>query len=221
MNAEEFFGDWGRVIPFDILKQSLNKLSERMQTESICPSPELLFEAFKKCNYNNLKVVFLGQSPYPQKGVATGLCFANKKDVDKMSPSLQVLYDSVDKYCTDDLPFSTIDKVFPDLEYWANQGMLLLNSSLSIKEGDPDSHTEIWRKFIGTLLQNISKDKPDTIFVLFGEVAKTFICFIENNNYICTVHPAACARRGTLLPNIFAEIDRRMIERNISLIYWI
>ena len=221
MNSKEFFGDWSKVIPFEELDKLLPQLNELLQTVTLCPEPKLLFQCFKQCDYNKLKVVFLGQSPYHQKNVATGLCFANKKDTKKLSSSLQKLKDAVELYCTDDLPFSTIDEVFPTLESWANQGILMLNSSLTTQLGDTGGHFLLWRGFVQKLFENIAKDKPDTIFVLFGNIAQSFSLFIKKYNYICVPHPAYCAREGKDLPNFFKEIDDLMLKKQQKLIYWI
>ena len=221
MTANEFFKDWSEVINFGELDKAL-KFVQTLQMDKLCPLPENIFQAFIKCPYNKLKIVMLGQSPYCD-GKATGLCFANNKEtsIDKISPSLKILKESVEKYCTDDLPFSVIDNVFPTLDGWANQGILLLNCALTTNKGNPVGHLNEWRKFIGSLIENISINKPETIFLLFGETAKTFLGYIKNNIYICSPHPAYCARQGTLLPNVFKEVDNIMLKQNKPLIYWI
>lgn len=223
MTAKEFFGDWSEVIPFDELNDTLNMLGKTMQKHEIVPPKDDIFKAFLRCPYDKLNVVFLGQSPYPQKGIATGLAFGNKEGthIDEYSPSLRVIKESVIKYCSNDLPFGYVDDLFPTLERWAEQGILLLNSALTINVGEPDSHLGLWRTFISKLIKNISTKKPDTIFVLFGETAKSFIGFIDNNNYICSPHPAYCARKEELLPDVFSQIDKRMLDMGKELIWWI
>ena len=160
MTEKEFFGDWAEVIDFEELHKVLDFVSKEMKSNTLCPSPELIFKAFSECPYSKVSVVMLGQSPYPQANIATGLCFANKQDIplENYSPSLKVLYDSIDKYCKDDLPFGF--NVFPTLEPLAHQGILLLNSALTIRLGQPDSHINEWRKFIGKLIENLSVKKP-------------------------------------------------------------
>ena len=223
MESVEFFGDWGEVIDFNLLNEVLKKLTLEMERYEICPAPENLFRAFTKCSYNKLKLVMLGQDPYPQRGVATGIAFGNHLETrpEDYSPSLKVLLNSVERYCSDDLPFSTIDAVFPTLELWAQQGVLLINSALSVRLGQVGSHAIMWRQFIASLLKNISEHKPDVIFALFGEQAKSFISYIPSDRYVTCVHPAYCARQQELLPDIFKEIDKKMIEKGNFPIYWI
>lgn len=92
MKAEEYFGDWIDVID----KQELRKVVtwiNKTNSATLCPSPKNIFRAFRACPYEDCKVVFLGQDPYPQKGVATGILFGNSEDTpeDRLSPSLQVV----------------------------------------------------------------------------------------------------------------------------------
>lgn len=213
-----YFESWSKVIDFGILNTILNKLSGDID---YCPEPHKVFRAFKECSYDNLKIVFLGMDPYPQKGIATGLAFANNADTkpEDYSPSLKVLLDSAAKYY-EDIPNG---KLKCDLLSWSQQGILLLNSALTVKPNAPLSHMPLWRHFTSTLLWNISQDKPNTIFVLFGNQAKTFKTFIGKSTCIETLHPAYCARNNSLLPDIFSQIDDIMIQQDNKqqLIYWL
>lgn len=222
MNAKEFFDDWSEVIDFTILEEALSKLKVKMGKYPICPTPQKLFEAFRYCPYEKLSTVILGQSPYPQRDVATGLAFGNKEGTrfEDFSPSLKVIYQCIAE-CYNDLPFSTIDDVFPTLEPWAVQGVLLLNSTLSIREGEPDSHYDIWRPFIKSLIENLVNKKKNVIFVLLGNVANTFKNYIPKERRITSVHPAFCARNNMPLPDIFQDIDKKHLENGTPLIYWI
>ena len=223
MDAKEFFGDWCEVIDFNILNPILYTLSSIMQTKEICPAPENLFKAFGCCPYQKLKLVIVGLDPYPQSGRATGIAFGNKEGTlpSEFSPSLKVLYDAVWKYCSYDLPFSTIDNVFPTLESWCNQGVLLLNSALSVEVNKIGSHTSLWRPFIKSLLTNLQKTKDGLIFVLMGETAQSFKSLLNKENTLCCVHPARCARTGEEFPDIFRQIDEKMQKNGKELIYWI
>lgn len=223
LSPREFFGEWAEVIDFNILNQTLSILGRIIQEKEISPSPSDLFKAFTFCPYNKLSVIMVGLDPYPQKNTATGIAFGNKEDtpLSQFSPSLKILYDAVWKYCSYDLPFSTIDKVFPTLEQWCNQGVLMLNSALSVEIGKVRSHTALWRPFIKNLLTNCQKKKDGLIFVLLGEVAQTFKSCLNPKNVVSCVHPSKCARTGEEFPDIFKEIDDKMIKNNKQLIYWI
>lgn len=214
MKIADYFNDWIGVIDENLLYQTLSKLNYQ---SNFLPEQNIVFEAFRKCSFDKLKIVFLGQDPYPQKGIATGVAFANKIDTpyDKLSPSLKVIVDSLNKYYND-LPNGEFDY---SLDSWSKQGVLLLNSALTVIENKPGSHSLIWRPFISKLLNNISKSKKGTIFVLFGKQAASFRKFIESNLIIETIHPSFCARNNVLLPDVFSQIDSMMDKDN--LIYWL
>lgn len=215
----DFFGDWSKVIDESALIETLNNLDKEILSYKICPEQKNVFRAFLECPYSSLKVVFLGQDPYPQKGVAMGILFGNSNDTlpENYSPSLKVFNRSIDKYY-DDLP--SPETPTPDLTYLSRQGILMINSALTVRENCVGSHTMLWRKFIASLLHNISIDKKETIFVLFGNQAQTFIPYIKSSNIIKCVHPAYCARREELLPDIFSSVDKRLESIGKLPIYW-
>lgn len=224
MDAKEFFGDWSKVIDFGILDNTLNALGRIMSTKEIGPAHTDLFKAFLCCPYNSLRVIVLAQDPYPQKGIATGIAFANSPETlpSKYSPSLKVLYDAVEKYCTFDLPFSTIDGLFPTLDNWSKQGVLLLNSALSVEIGRPGSHALLWRPFIKSLLINLQNEKKDLVFVLMGSQAQSFQQYLLNpKNIVPCPHPASIARNGGEFPDIFKKIDDIMSAQGQDLIWWV
>lgn len=210
MTISNTFNDWERLIDTKLLLSTLNQLN----ITSICPSKENVFKAFQKCNFKDLKVVMLGQDPYPQKGVATGILFGNSKDTleKNLSPSLKVIKEAAIDY--------TIFHNYPiefdnTLESWANQGILMLNSALTCEINKIGSHTMLWRPFISSLLHNISKNTSDIVYVLFGQQAQTLEPYIsKNNNYIIKVnHPAFYARTNTRMPSdIFNEINKYLRE---------
>lgn len=119
MKASEYFGDWMDVIDTVELRKILSWISIIDKT-TLCPSSPNIFKAFRACPLKDCKVVFLGQDPYPQQGVATGILFGNSKDTpeDKLSPSLQVVKEAAINY---EIPHNRID--FDNtLESWAKQG---------------------------------------------------------------------------------------------------
>ena len=213
-----FFGKWREVVDLSVLEGILNTLSAM---DNYCPEPQKVFRAFTECDYDKLKIVFLGMDPYPQKGVATGLAFANSIGTkpEDYSPSLRVILDSVKKHYLD-IPNGRLKC---DLLSWSSQGVLLLNSALTVKEDNPGSHMQLWRPFTSSLLWNISQKKPNTIFVFFGNQAKSFRTFINKSPYLSVMHPSFCARNNCLLPDIFTKIDEIMIGQDDTqqLIYWL
>jgi uracil-DNA glycosylase len=214
---KDFFGEWMSVVDKPKLNYALNTL--RKETRPYSPNPQNIFKAFNSCAYHNLRCVFLGQDPYPQEGVATGVAFANSLEMNGISPSLKVLLESARKYYND-IPygFGELDKT---LSIWQEQGVLLLNSALTVVNNRPGSHMFIWRPFVSSLLNNIAVSKPNVIFVLFGDAAKSLKEFIGNSSYIETIHPSFCSRNNILLPDIFKQIDDIMVSRGEIPIYWL
>lgn len=150
-------------------------------------------QAFKLCPPTCLKVVIVGQDPYPQKGYATGLAFANPINTKIISPSLSLLKERVyNDFYTDRPNEFNFDIT---LESWAKQGILLLNSALTVEENKPESHSRLWYPAMSALLHDISK-KENLIFILLGSTAATFKNFIisKNNHIFAYKHPAYFAR---------------------------
>ena len=205
MTIEEYFGDWMKVID----KQELIKVVNKLKTMSnFTPAFSLVFKAFELCKYNDLKVVMLGLDPYPQKNVATGILFGNNKDVseENLSPSLKIVKEAVIDF---EIPHNSI--IFDQtLESWANQGILMINSALTVEINKIGSHSMLWRMFIAKLIKNISETNTGIIYVLFGEQARTFKPYIGKNNIILEEkHPSYYARINSRMPsNIFTELKK-------------
>lgn len=149
--------------------------------------------------------------PYPQKGIATGILFGNSKDTDEeyLSPSLQIIKEAAINY---EFPHNNI--VFDHtLESWAKQGILMLNSALTVEVNKVGSHTMLWRPFISKLLKNLSKYRTAVVYILFGKQAKTFKPYINNkyNHIIEVEHPAYFARNNTKMSSqLFIDINKKV-----------
>ena len=165
MTAEEYFGDWIKVIDKTELIRIMKWLST-LDPNSICPSKKNIFKAFKLCPYKELRVVCLGLDPYPQPGIAQGILFGNSKETPEnlLSPSLKIIKECVINY---QIPHNPIE--FDNtLESWAKQGMLLINSAFTCEVNKVGSHTNIWRPFTSKLIENISLKDNGLVVVLFG-----------------------------------------------------
>lgn len=210
MTLEEYFGDWMKVINKSELVKVLNRVGIEYTKKPLCPLQSDVFKAFELCPLRSLKVVMIGQDPYPQKGVATGILFGNRAEVseDNLSPSLNIIKEAVINY---EIPHNCI--IFDQtLESWAKQGILMLNSALTVETNKVGSHTMIWRPFIASLLKNLSLYDSGVIYVLFGRQAQTFKPYINKNfNYIYEVeHPAYFARNNTKMPyKFFIDIKNK------------
>ena len=200
MTLDEYFGDWMKVLDRKETVKIMNWL-KTTDSSTLCPSIKNVFKAFKLCSYNECKVIFIGQDPFPQKGVAQGILFGNSSNTpeDKLSPSLKVVKESVINF---DIPHNLIT-FDPTLESWAKQGILMLNSALTTEVGKVGIHTLKWRPFIGSFLKNMSKKNPGIIYVFFGSQAKSLNTYINNNNNykLFIEHPAYYARLNKRMPS--------------------
>jgi uracil-DNA glycosylase len=153
--------------------------------------------------------VFLGQDPYPQKGIATGVLFGNKEGTTELSPSLEVIKEASINY---EIPHPPL-KFDVTLESWARQGILMINSALTCEMNKVGSHVMLWRPFISKLLHNLSNTSPGLVYVLFGEQAQTFEPYINRrvNSTIKVRHPSYYARTNTKMPYwVFTELNKLM-----------
>lgn len=159
--------------------------------------------------------------PYPQKGVATGILFGNKEGTrdEDLSPSLQVIKEAAINF---EIPHNCI--IFdPTLESWAKQGILMINSALTVEMDKIGSHVMLWRPFIADLLKRLSDNETGIIYVLFGRQAQSFKPYINKNfNTILEEnHPAYYAMIGTKMPStLFNKIDELLIGKYGETIEW-
>ena len=220
MTVDEYFGDWMRVIDRPELIRVSAWLS-RQNPNTLCPSHADVFRAFTLCSLYDCKVVFVGQDPYPQKGVATGILFGNKADTpeDKLSPSLDIIKEAAINY---EIPHQEL--VFDNtLESWAKQGILMINSALTCTMNNVGSHTLNWRQFIAKLLRNMSTKESGIIYVLFGRQAQSFKQYIDtvHNDVIEIEHPSYFARTKTKMPySVFTDINTLLKNRYGTTIEW-
>jgi uracil-DNA glycosylase len=219
MTVQEYFGDWSKVVDLHEADRIIRKLSA--SNHVICPQLKDIFRAFTLCPLNSLRAVLIGQDPYPQRGIATGLAFANSPDTPdtKLSPSLEILKESVINYT---IPHRTIN-FDPSLEKWEAQGVLLLNSALSCELGRVGSHTLLWRPFMKSLLTNLSKYRTGIVYLLMGTQAQTLEPYINRQfNYVVRIrHPSWYARQKQRMPSdIWQEINSILIGQNGYGIEW-
>jgi uracil-DNA glycosylase len=136
------------------------------KTAHIYPPPKLIFNAFDACPFGNVRVVILGQDPYHGAHQAHGLSFSVPDGV-KIPPSLKNIY----KELRDD-----IGKEIPEtgnLEHWAQQGVLLLNATLTVRAGEPGSHQNRgWEQFTDAVIRKLSDEREHLVFMLWGNYAK-------------------------------------------------
>jgi uracil-DNA glycosylase len=211
MTLDEYFGDWMKVIDRTELESVMSKVRLEYKRRLLCPAQSDVFRAFKLCSLKDLKIVMLGQDPYPQKGVATGVLFGNRREVsnDDLSPSLNVIKEAIIDF---EIPHNNI--IFDQtLESWAKQGILMINSALTVEVNKIGSHVMLWRHFIAKLLKNLSNYDTAIVYVLFGKQASTFKPYIDSkfNHIIEIEHPAYFARTNTKMPHqLFIDISNKV-----------
>lgn len=220
MTIEDYFSDWWRVIDKVELAKILKILDTEYTTKSITPEKSDVFKAFRLCPLKDLKVVMIGQDPFPQKGIATGVLFGNKSITPECmySPSLKIIKEAV---INPEVPQELV-QFDPTMEYWAKQGVLMINSALTVEVNNIGSHTMLWRGFISKFLNNLSELYPGMIYVLFGGQAQTFEPYIGKTNIIFKEkHPAYYARLGQRFKTtLFEDINNVLKQRNNLTIKW-
>jgi len=184
----------------------------------IFPKGQQIFRAFDACPFDELKVVILGQDPYPTPGHAHGLCFSCDEHVRPLPKSLQNIF----KEFEDDL-----GKPAPangDLNHWANQGVLLLNSLLTVRQGAPLSHAnQGWERFTDAVIQLINDKKEGIIFVLWGAPAQAKAARVNRQKHVVlqAPHPSPLsAYRGFFGSKPFSTINRILSEKQQTPIEW-
>ncbi len=175
--------DWNKVLKDEIEKPYFHNLMQVIDEEYqnyVCfPPKELIFNAFKKCSFNDLKIVILGQDPYHGDGEANGLCFSVNDSI-KIPPSLKNIFTEIN---------SQFDTVFyptsGNLERWSRQGVLLLNSSLTVRRDMPNSHKDLkWNLFTDAVIKKIADEKENIVFLLWGNFAQKKASLIDNSKHL-------------------------------------
>ena len=183
----------------------------------VFPRNELIFRAFNLCDLEKVKVVIIGQDCYHGQDQANGLCFSVNDGI-KHPPSLRNILKEIES----DIGMKRVQSDFTDL---AQQGVLLLNSSLTVHEKKAGSHLKIWEKFTDKLIRYISDYKTDkVVFILWGNYAKDKKKFISDQHYILEgTHPSPLsANRGGFFGNkYFSKCNQILTENNKEIIKWV
>lgn len=194
------------------------KVKNAYQTSDVWPKGNNIFKAFDACPFEQLKVVILGQDPYPTPGHAHGLCFSVPSTVKPIPKSLNNIFKEIK---------SDIGTEFPpdgNLERWAEQGILLLNTSLTVRAGEPNSHKDFgWEKFTDAVIRSISSNKTGVVFLLWGSHAIQKSALVDRNKHfvLTSVHPSPLsAHRGFLGCKHFSKTNEILISQNKTPIRW-
>ncbi|MEO7393924.1 MAG: uracil-DNA glycosylase [Chitinophagaceae bacterium] len=206
----EFSKSYFKQIPLHIK-------TEKSQGKIIYPPGSLLFNAFNSTPFNKIKVVILGQDPYHSAGQAHGLCFSVQYGV-QPPPSLMNIF----KELQDDIGIEIPDH--GNLSHWAEQGVFLLNDSLSVRAGEPMSHSKIgWAQFTDTVIKNISEHKKNIVFLLWGKFAQEKRILIDETKHciLRSVHPSPLsAHAGFMGCKHFSKTNTYLMSKGIDPIDW-
>ncbi|QWE04621.1 uracil-DNA glycosylase [Polynucleobacter sp. JS-JIR-II-50] len=212
---------------------SLEKnLRTALDTEVVRPEPQNFFKALKLCPVNSVKVVILGQDPYHSPGLAQGLAFSIPAEIAVNSRGFPSSLRNISKALALE-GFGSLPN--GDLHNWAEQGVLLLNTALSVKLGEAGSHTGLgWKSFIDHLISALSKTRPHVVWMLWGGHAQSKLPLIESGQnplILQSSHPSGLGVYKTNKPflepggkascNHFTTVNQWLIEQKSAPIQWV
>lgn len=190
--------------------------SEKAAGKVIYPPGMQIFSAFNHTPFDNIKCLIVGQDPYHGMGQANGLCFSVAKGV-RQPPSLVNIF----KELNDDLGIP-----FPkhgDLTSWADQGVLLLNASLTVEAGKPASHSKIgWEIFTDAVISKVSNDKEHVVFILWGKFAQSKSALIDQSKHciLTSAHPSPYSAHMFFGCRHFSKANAYLEKHGITPIDW-
>jgi uracil-DNA glycosylase len=212
--------DWLDILNTSCLKDQFNEILNNVNKiyceKDIYPQKENIFKALNITSFKNVKVVIIGQDPYHGDGEANGLAFSLNENV-KITPSLRNIF----KELENDL---NIKRTSKDLSGWAKQGVLLLNTILTVEKDKPLSHKDLgWEKITDYLIKYISDNKENVVFILWGNYAKAKKKIIDENKHLIieSNHPSPLsASKGFFGSKPFSKTNNYLIKNNQSVIDW-
>ncbi len=198
-------------------KNIINKVNNEYQKNIVYPSKKDIFKALSMTSYQNVKVVILGQDPYHGEGEAHGLSFSVKPGI-KLPPSLRNIFQELHNDLNIKSPLNG------DLTLWAKEGVLLLNTCLTVIKNKPNSHQSIgWNKFTDLVIQKLNEKTTPIVFILWGNFARSKKILINNPQHLIieSAHPSYfSAYRGFLGSKPFSKTNNFLINNNIKPINW-
>jgi uracil-DNA glycosylase len=214
--------DWKIVLKYMIDSDNFKRLTSNVETayqaETVYPPFNLIFEAFNLCSYQQTRVVIIGQDPYHGFGQAHGLSFSVLHGC-TFPPSLK----NILKELFNDLG---VMRASGDLSDWASQGVLLLNSALTVRAGEPGSHASLgWNEFSKEVLRVLNKKDEPLVFLLWGNFAQQFASMIDDSKHLVikTAHPSPLSanRGGWFGTKSFSRTNSHLKEHGMDTIRWV
>ena len=221
-NSGKMPDDWFKYLQNHMSSESFKNLKnfirEERQNYRVFPEPHQMFNAFNLTPFEKVKVVILGQDPYHGFGQAHGLAFSVPENV-PFPPSLRNIFQELqhDKKLSK-MPSSG------NLTSWATQGVFLLNTALTVRESQANSHQgKGWEQFTDEVIKIISQNKENVVFVLWGKNAQSKEALIDNSKHLIlkAPHPSPLsAFRGFFGSKPFSKIDHFLQDKDIDPIQW-
>lgn len=220
------WSDLGRTLPaewhdalspvgLDALTQISNELSHRALREQIIPEPHQVFRALLTPP-SSVKVLIIGQDPYPNPHHAMGLSFSVPREVNPLPPTAM----NIRRELASDLGLSLAPHF--DLQSWAAQGVLLLNRHLTTVAGQPGSHRSLgWTDITDRIVHHLVSTQPRLVSVLWGREAKAVIPLLGDSAWLESAHPSPLsARRGFFGSRPFSRVNALLATRGVPAIDW-
>lgn len=212
---------WKSALEKEFEKDYFLKLTEYVKTEykqqTIYPEGKLIFNAFDHCPFEKTRVVILGQDPYHEPGQAHGLCFSVQQGI-KFPPSLQNIF----KEIRADEGLEPLKD--GNLERWANQGVLLLNATLTVRAHQAGSHqNKGWEAFTDAVVHKLAEERTGLVFLLWGSYAQKKGDFIDAKKHLVlkSVHPSPLsAHRGFFGNHHFSQTNEYLMNQGLNPIDW-
>lgn len=199
-------------------KELASFVKQEYQSKTVYPKPENLFRAFDICPFKRVKVIILGQDPYHGPGQAHGLCFSVQSGVVN-PPSLKNIFKEIESDTGKQMSGSG------DLSRWAEQGVLLLNATLTVLASNAGSHQKKgWEEFTDAVIKTISEKKENLVFLLWGAFAQSKSDLIDSSKHLIlkAPHPSPLsAHRGFLGCKHFSKTNEYLISNGKEEIDWV
>ncbi len=212
---------WKRKLEPEFEKEYFTQLihfvKEEYLTQTVYPPGKEIFRAFDACPFEGVQVVIIGQDPYHGAGQANGLCFSVRQGI-KSPPSLVNIFKEINKDLGKPIPLSG------DLERWAQQGVLLLNATLTVRASSPGSHqNKGWETFTDAVIKTISEEKSHVVFLLWGAYAQKKGEVIDRSKHLVlmSAHPSPfSADRGFFGSKHFSTAHEYLGGKGLKEIDW-
>lgn len=213
--------DWDNVLSViensDGFKKFMDVVDNQYKINTIYPIKENIFNALKLTSYENTKVVIMGQDPYHGEGEAHGLSFSVQEGI-KLPPSLKNIYQELES------DLGIVPAKSGDLTKWAKEGVLLLNSTLTVVKDTPNSHKDLgWTLFTDYVIKTLNEKETPVVFILWGNFARSKKMYITKPHHLVieSAHPSPfSARNGFFGSRPFSRTNNFLKKNNIEEIDW-